>query len=67
MKFIWYLTTGIVSLMLAALATAHPLEGTWYNSYCSRVDLSVSDDGAHPGRVYLSHRQHWHFSRNRPA
>ena len=31
--------------MSASIATAHPLEGTWYNSFCSRVDISVSEDG----------------------
>lgn len=54
MKRVWYLMSGIISLMFGALATAHPLEGTWYNSYCSRIDLSVSNDGLIQGE-YTSH------------
>lgn len=33
---------------------ASPLEGTWYNSYCSQVELTVSSAGAVSG-VYTSH------------
>ena len=35
-------------------ASAHPVEGSWYNAYCSRVDLQVTDAGRVTG-VYTSH------------
>ena len=44
-------------LALAVFANAFatsPVQGTWYNSYCSRVDLVVDATGAITG-VYTSH------------
>ncbi len=47
---------GLGLTLMASLlpAMAHPLSGTWHNSYCSRVDLSVGEDGVVTG-VYTSH------------
>ena len=38
----------------ASLRAASPLEGTWYNGFCSRVDLKVSETGQISG-IYTSH------------
>ncbi|MCY4277594.1 MAG: avidin/streptavidin family protein [Gammaproteobacteria bacterium] len=35
-------------------ATESPIQGTWYNAFCSRLDLSVSETG-HIRGVYTSH------------
>ncbi len=50
----------VLSLLLAfgasidrAIASS-PVDGTWYNSYCSRMDLTVDDQGMISG-VYTSH------------
>lgn len=43
-------------LFFPALAfAASPINGTWYNSYCSRVDLSVSDTSGKIVATYTSH------------
>lgn len=41
-------------LIFANAFAANPLQGTWYNSYCSRVDLNVDAAGAISG-IYTSH------------
>ena len=42
-------------LLGASMAYADsPLDGTWYNSFCSRVDLSVDQNGVIDGK-YTSH------------
>lgn len=44
----------MLSMTCSLQGLAHPLDGTWYNSYCSRVDLAVSEDGLIQGG-YTSH------------
>lgn len=41
-------------MLSTTVSAASPIEGTWYNSFCSRVDLSVADNGQIKG-VYTSH------------
>lgn len=45
---------GALLVLISSPGLTHPLDGTWFNSYCSRVDLSVSDEGQIQG-LYTSH------------
>ena len=41
-------------IVFANAFAENPLQGTWYNSYCSRIDLNVDAAGAISG-IYTSH------------
>ena len=49
-----HLLLGFHLLGASMVHAASPLNGTWYNSFCSRVDLTVDQDGLIDGR-YTSH------------
>lgn len=50
------LTYAAIGLLLPSLAFAeNPIAGTWYNSYCSRVDLSIDNNSGEISGVYTSH------------
>ena len=54
MRTYFFTAFGLFLLICGSRAATHPLDGTWYNSYCSRVDLAVSEDGLIQG-TYTSH------------
>ncbi len=39
---------------MSCVATPHPLQGVWFNSYCSQVSLDVAENGSVTG-TYTSH------------
>lgn len=51
-KFLY--AVGLFSMFIATPVLANkPIQGTWYNSYCSRVD--ITDTGGQLSGVYTSH------------
>lgn len=54
MKLLTSIAAGVLSMICAPILSANPLEGSWYNAYCSRIDLSVGDQGLIQGG-YTSH------------
>ena len=46
---------GLVTAIALPAAAHSPLEGTWYNSYCSRMDINVNADSGEISGVYTSH------------